>query len=135
MVGTVSFVGVVTEHQAFLGGTDEFTIDAESVESGEDEQSWQAALDLRWPRAAGGLVEEAGLLLTSAAGDEISGSFVVGTATIQIDEDTGAERLTFSLRFSFVRPDAGSEAARVPDTGEIDGEIDGDDVRFALRWG
>lgn len=135
MGGTVSFVGVVTEHQAFLGGTDEYAIDAESVESRDGATSWQATLDLRWPRAAGGPVEEAGLILTSGEGDEISGSFVAGTATIHIDEDTGAERLAFSLRFVIVGSDVGGEAQQMSDTGEIDGELDGDDVRFVLRFG
>lgn len=135
MNGTVSFVGAVSEHQALLGGTDEFTIDAESELPDHDGRSWQAALDLRWPRAAGGPVEEAGLVLTSREGDELVGSFAGGAAALQGDEETGAERLTFSLRFTLARSGADETGPTGPPGGEVSGTIEGDEVRFTLQYG
>ena len=107
---TLEFAGAVVDEQAYLDGTREYAIEAESEGSADAAAPWRLTLTFRWPKEEDAALEEGDLTLIDPTGSDLYAALRAGTAASVFDEETGAEAVQLDLRFE-VNSGEGSLAA------------------------
>jgi hypothetical protein len=126
----LEFVGEIVDQQAFLDGTREYAIEAETASDGG--APWRLTLSFRWPKEMDAALEEGDLSLADPEGSAVYGTLRDGSAEAVFDEDTADELVRIDLCFE-VRSGEGAYAEQRSSV-RAEGTLVGGEVRLAVSW-
>jgi hypothetical protein len=108
MERALRFDGEIVDQQAFLDGTWEYTIEAETTS--EDERApWRLSLSFRWLKGLEHAVAEADCALTDPDGASLYAELDEGSAETAFDEEAGDDATLVQMELS-VRSGEGTYA-------------------------
>jgi len=97
MQQSLDLAGEIVDQQAFLDGTREYTLEAETAPAGDEEGPWRLTLSFRWLKEIDESIEEGDLSLLDPRGSALYGTLVEGSAETVFDEDTADEAVLIDL--------------------------------------
>ena len=121
IVESLTFEGSVVDSAAYLDGTREFVIEAESSDG--TAEPWRLTVSFRWPKEHDTPLNEGDLTLSAPDGGEIVAGLQSGTAGEELDEDTGGESIQLALVYCAMSGEGSlADVTIVSVTGVLTGE-------------
>ena len=127
IMANLIFEGSIVDSAAYLDGTREFVIEAESADgTGEP---WRLTVSFRWPKEHDTPLSEGDLTLSAPDGGELVAVLQSGSAEEELDEDTGGESIQLALVFRAMSGEG--SLADVADAS-VTGALTGEDAQLLL---
>lgn len=127
-MASLTFEGSVVDSAAYLDGTREFVIEAES--SNGAGEPWRLTVSFRWPKEHDTPLKEGDLTLSAPDGGELVATLKTGTAVEELDEDTGGESIQLALVFRAV---SGEGSLADVTIASVTGALIGEDAQLRLE--
>ena len=124
---SLTFEGSIVDSAAYLDGTREFVIEAESPD--ETGEPWHLTVSFRWPKEHDTPLNEGGLTLSAPDGGELVAVLQSGTAVEELEEDTGGESIQLALVFRAMSGEGSLADATI---ASVTGALTGEDAQLRL---